>query len=133
MQRLRVAVGVVIDGEGQVLVARRAQHRHQGGRWEFPGGKVESGETARAALARELHEEIGIRVLAAQPMLDVCFDYPDRGVSLEVFRVTRHSGAARGLEGQPLRWVPVSDLGNYAFPDANRPILDALLAEARGT
>lgn len=126
MQRLRVAVGVVVDGQGRILIARRAAHRHQGGLWEFPGGKVEPDESVLDALTRELHEEVGIRVLAAKAMLNVRFDYPDRSVTLEVFRVDEYRGEARGRESQPLRWVPPSELGDYAFPEANRPILDAL-------
>ena len=126
MQRLRVAVAVVVDDDGRVLIARRARHRHQGGLWEFPGGKVEADETAPEALARELREEIGIAVLRASAMLDVSFDYPDRQVMLEVYRVDRFSGEVAGREGQPVRWVLPSALADYAFPEANRPILEAL-------
>ncbi|MEQ8516247.1 MAG: 8-oxo-dGTP diphosphatase MutT, partial [Chromatocurvus sp.] len=117
MQHLRVAVGVVVSREGRILIARRSAHRHQGGLWEFPGGKVEAGETARQALAREMHEEVGIRVLAATAMLELRFDYPDRSVTLEVFRVDDYSGEASGREGQPMRWVLQSELGDYAFPE----------------
>lgn len=127
MQRLRVAVGVVVDGEARVLIARRAQHRHQGGLWEFPGGKVEAGETALQALARELKEEVGLDVLAADAWLELPFDYPDRSVTLEVFRVHRYRGVAEGREGQPLRWVSVSSLREYEFPEANVAIIEALV------
>lgn len=127
MQRLRVAVGVVLDDDGRVLIARRAAHRHQGGRWEFPGGKVEVGETARDALLRELREEVGIAVLEADTWLELSFDYPDRQVALEVFRVHHFSGEAEGLEGQPVRWVAVSSLGEYEFPEANGVIVEALV------
>lgn len=130
MQSLRVAVGVVFGRGGRILIARRAQDRHQGGLWEFPGGKVEAGETAREALVRELHEELGIGVVAASVMLDVRFDYPDRRVVLEVFRVDSYSGDARANEGQPLRWVLPSELGEYRFPEANGPVIEALLAGA---
>ena len=126
MQHLRVAVGVVVSREGRILIARRSAHRHQGGLWEFPGGKVEGGETARDALARELQEEVGIRVLDASALLKVSFDYPDRSVRLEVFKVTGYSGEPHGREGQPLRWVLPSELADYAFPEANQPIIEAL-------
>ncbi len=126
MQRLRVAVGVVLDGDDRVLIARRAAHRHQGGLWEFPGGKVEAGETAREALVRELREEVGITVHAADAWLEVSFDYPDRQVTLEVFRVHRFAGEAEGLEGQRVQWVAVSALGEYDFPEANGPIVEAM-------
>lgn len=127
MQSLHVAVGVVVNPEGHILIARRAGHRHQGGLWEFPGGKVEAGESAREALARELEEEVGIVVLAADPLLDVQHEYPDRSVTLEVFRVHRFRGEAQAREGQPLRWVAASALDDYAFPLANRAIVEALL------
>jgi len=130
MQPLRVAVGVVFGREGRLMIARRAQDRHQGGLWEFPGGKVEAGETARDALSRELREELGIGVISASAMLEVSFDYPDRRVVLEVFRVDSYSGEARANEGQPLRWVLPSELGEYSFPEANRPIIAALLSNS---
>lgn len=126
MPPLRVAVGVILSRDGRILIARRAAHRHQGGLWEFPGGKVEAGETAREALARELREETGILVLDASALLAVSFDYPDRSVCLEVFQVTQYTGEPRGQEGQPLRWVLRSELADYTFPDANQPILEAL-------
>ncbi|TCO76187.1 8-oxo-dGTP diphosphatase MutT [Chromatocurvus halotolerans] len=132
MQRLRVAVGVVLDGDGRVLIARRADHRHQGGLWEFPGGKVEAGETARDALVRELREEVGIDALATDALLEVQFDYPDRCVTLEVFRVHHFSGEAEGREGQPVRWVAVSSLGEYEFPEANGVIVEVLIADSLG-
>src|SRR6056297_3724271 len=126
MQPLRVAVGVVLSRDGRILIARRAAHRHQGGLWEFPGGKVEAGETAREALVRELREEVGITVHAADAWLEVSFDYPDRQVTLEVFRVHRFAGEAEGLEGQRVQWVAVSALGEYDFPEANGPIVEAM-------
>lgn len=132
MGALRVAVGVVSDPDGRVLIAQRAAHRHQGGLWEFPGGKIEAGETAFAALVRELHEEVGIRVIAADYWLSVPFEYPDLSVTLDVYRVLRFRGDAAGREGQPLVWVSPPELGSYAFPAANRPILAALLATTSG-
>jgi 8-oxo-dGTP diphosphatase len=130
MARLRVAVGVVLDDEGRVLVAQRAQSRHQGGLWEFPGGKIEAGETAVAALARELHEEVGIGVLASEALIEIAHDYADRQVCLEVYRVTRFRGDAHGREGQPLRWVALDVLAELEFPEANRAIIDALLDQS---
>jgi len=125
--RLHVAVGVVIDGEGRVLVALRPADKHQGGRWEFPGGKVEAGETLQEALARELREELGVLVEATEALMVLKHDYGDKQVRLDVHRVTRWSGQPRGLEGQPLAWQQPEQLRDWAFPAANRPILERLL------
>jgi 8-oxo-dGTP diphosphatase len=133
MARLRVAVGVVLDDDGRVLIAQRAQSRHQGGLWEFPGGKIEAGESANAALARELHEEIGIEVLASEALIEVAHDYPDRQVRLEVYRVTRFRGTAHGREGQPLRWAAIEGLADLEFPEANRAIIAALLDQSESS
>lgn len=127
---LRVAVGVVCDEQNRILIARRAAHRHQGGLWEFPGGKIEDGETLVQALSRELHEELGIDVLpdACQPLMVVEHDYGDKAVRLEVCWVRAFTGVATGKEGQPLRWVAAVELDDYAFPAANVAIVKAIQA-----
>ena len=121
-----VAVGVIADEAGRVLVARRAGDRHQGGLWEFPGGKLEAGESVEVALARELQEELGIRVRQSEPLIRIHHDYGDRRVLLEVRKVTAFEGEARGREGQPLRWLAPADMQAADFPAANRPIITAL-------
>lgn len=120
-----VAAGVVVDSAGRILIARRAAHRHQGGLWEFPGGKVEAGETVVEALTRELHEEVGIDVVRARPLIRFPYHYPDKSVLLDVWRVNDFSGAAHGREGQPVQWVEPEALREFAFPAANRPIVTA--------
>lgn len=122
---LQVAVGVVINAAGQVLIAQRKQDAHQGGLWEFPGGKLEPGESAEAALRRELHEELTIEVQTATPLITVRYSYPELSVQLIVFKVTAFSGEACSGEGQPIRWVELGQLGHYRFPDANQPIIKA--------
>lgn len=122
---LEVAAGVVLDGEGRVLIAKRPAHLHQGDLWEFPGGKLEPGETAEQALRRELREEIDIEVLECSPLIGIRHDYPDRRVRLSVWRVERFSGDPRGLQGQPVRRVAPDELPGYEFPAANRPIVAA--------
>jgi 8-oxo-dGTP diphosphatase len=129
---LRVAVGVVTNGAGEVLVARRHDHLHQGGLWEFPGGKIGAGESAEAALARELHEELDILVDRAEPLLTVDHDYPDRSVRLEVWHVRAFRGIPHGREGQPLRWLRARELSPADFPAANLPIITAVQRLLRG-
>lgn len=121
-----VAVGILEDAEGRILVARRPDHKHQGGKWEFPGGKIDAGEKMPAALARELHEELGINLQAACPMLRVRHRYPDQTVLLDVWRVTQYTGKPHGREGQPLRWVDMAELAQLDLPSADVPILRAL-------
>jgi 8-oxo-dGTP diphosphatase len=122
---LHVAVGVVRGAAGAVLIARRHDHLHQGGLWEFPGGKVEAGESTLEALGRELYEELGIRVLHGEPLLQVRHAYADRCVLLDTFEVLEFSGTPQGREGQPIAWVAVNDLSSFEFPAANRPIVTA--------
>lgn len=123
MKRVHVAAAVIRGADGQVLIARRPDDKHQGGLWEFPGGKVEEGEAVEAALARELEEELGIRVKAARPLIQVRHDYPDKQVLLDVWQVDAFEGEPHGAEGQPLAWVAPRQLPNYEFPAANLPII----------
>ena len=122
-QQVCVAVGVLIDNAGRILIAKRAATAHQGGLWEFPGGKVESGETTPMALTRELAEELGIIVHDSTQLMRVSHDYGDKQVLLDVYQVTQWAGEPHGLEGQPLAWVMPAKLGNYAFPAANDSIV----------
>lgn len=126
VKHIHVAVGVILGNDGRILLARRPVHLHMGGRWEFPGGKVESGESIQQAMTRELREELDIDVLAMEKLIEVRHDYGDKQVFLDTWCVTEFSGEARGVEGQELAWVLASDLANYHFPDANQPIVDAV-------
>jgi 8-oxo-dGTP diphosphatase len=126
MSLVQVAVGVILDSDQNVLITRRAQNAHQGGLWEFPGGKVEAGETLSLALARELREELGIAIGCTSALLEVRHDYGDKTVLLDVHVVWEFSGVAQGLENQPLAWVAPADLSGYAFPEANLPIVVAI-------
>jgi 8-oxo-dGTP diphosphatase len=123
---LHVAVGVIRGGDGSILITERAKHAHQGGLWEFPGGKVEAGESVTDALRRELLEEIGIGVEAATPLIKIRHDYGDRHVLLDVWHVTAFSGEARPREGQAMRWVRPDRLIDFNFPAANLPIIKAV-------
>ena len=125
-QLIHVAAGVILNAQSEVLIALRPRNKHQGGLWEFPGGKVETGETVEQALARELLEEINLTVLESSQLLVVDHDYGDKQVKLEVWLVTQHSGEPSGREGQDITWVHINKLQHYAFPDANTPIVKAL-------
>ena len=125
MKRIHVAAAVIRDAAGKILIARRADTQHQGGLWEFPGGKVEADESVETALARELHEELGIVVGVARPLIKVRHDYPDKQVLLDVWEVSTFTGEPHGAEGQPLAWVTARDLTSYEFPAANQPIVAA--------
>lgn len=122
---LQVAVGVIKNTQGQVLTSQRASHVHQGGLWEFPGGKVEAGESVRDALKRELQEELGITVIDANPLIQIRHHYADLSVLLDVWTVGSFSGVAHGRENQIIQWVNYLDLNYYAFPAANEAIIRA--------
>ena len=123
---IQVAVGVLRRSDGTVFVAQRRPGRHLGGQWEFPGGKLEAGESARAALARELREEIGIEVLDARPLIRFPCRYPDRRVRLEVFEVSRWGGRPHGREGQAIDWVAPGDLRRRDLVAGAVPIVTAI-------
>ena len=126
MSYLHVAVAVIVNAETQVLVAQRPDHVHQGGLWEFPGGKVEQDENVVDALKREVREELGIEISALTPLLQVAYDYPDKSVLLDVWRVADYQGQPRGMEGQPVAWQHIHELSLHNFPPANKSIIHSL-------
>lgn len=123
---VHVAVGVVVGNDGKILIAKRPQAAHQGGLWEFPGGKVDAGENIHQALNRELKEELAIDVIASEPLIQIRHHYPDKSVLLDVYKVTCFDGQPRGAEGQPICWVHPKALTDFEFPAANRPIIQAI-------
>lgn len=125
MSKVDVAVGVIIK-QNECLISKRAASAHQGGLWEFPGGKREPDETTEQALSRELSEELGITVIQCTPLITVSHDYGDKVVELDVWTVSRFDGEPHGREGQPLRWVAIHKLKDYSFPEANMPILECV-------
>ena len=125
-RRIHVMAAAIADGDGRILVTRRPDHVHQGGLWEFPGGKLEHGEGPEQGLARELNEELGIQVRSSRPLIRIPHDYGDRHILLDVRRVTAYEGIPRGLEGQPLAWLHPEDMDPESFPAADRPIITAL-------
>ncbi len=126
-KQVRVVAAVIEDEKNSILIAHRPEHLHQGGKWEFPGGKIESHETAYDALVREIHEELGIQITDAAPLIQVPYQYPDKHVLLDVWRVQRFQGVPEGREGQSVRWITPDEFSDYDFPAANRAIIAALL------
>lgn len=126
-KRVHVVAAVIRGRDQRVLIAKRPDHVHMGGLWEFPGGKVEQGEAPLEALKRELKEEVGLAVVSAQPLIQITHDYPDKQVYLDVWEVSEFTGVARGVEGQQIEWVHAADLAAYEFPAANQPIVTSTL------
>ena len=122
-----VVAGVIIDARGRVLLARRTEGSELAGLWEFPGGKVEPGETPEAALARELDEELGIEVDVGAPVMVVPQLTPRRRLRLDVRRIKAWRGTPKGYEGQALAWVQPGKLVRYDMPAPDLPVVAALL------
>lgn len=124
---VHVAVGVIENTDGDIFISKRHKDLHQGDKWEFPGGKVEDGETVYDALIRELKEECNIAVQSASPLTVIHHNYGDKSVVLDVWRVISFTGDVAQREGQEWRWVPVYALQAYQFPEANQAIIDLLM------
>lgn len=129
---LEVVAGALFDAEGRVLIAQRPDGKALAGRWEFPGGKIDQGEDARAGLARELREELGVEVHDAERLIRYSHAYPDRVVRLDLWLVTSWSGDPRGLDGQALKWVSPAHLEFEDILEADQPMIDALLQRDAG-
>ena len=125
---MHVMAGVLLDGTGRVLLAQRPAGKHLAGFWEFPGGKLEAGETPLAALARELLEELGIHVRSAEALIRLPWRYGDRELLLDAWRVSSWRGEPRSLEAQPLQWMLPARVDSMILAPADRVIL----AELRG-
>jgi A/G-specific adenine glycosylase len=121
-----VAVGLVFDDDGRILIQRRPEDGLLGGLWEFPGGKAEEGESMDEACARELREEVGIEVEVEAPFYTLSHAYSHFKITLYAFRCRLISGAPTAEEGQPIKWVEVAELDDYAFPRANRKLIEEL-------
>lgn len=125
-KHIDVVAGIVTSDSGAILLQQRPPGKPMAGRWEFPGGKIEPGETAPQALTRELHEELGIRVHATHPLIRLRHDYPELTVDLTVSHVTDYSGQPYAREGQVLDWTPICALRQRNFLDADWPVIAAL-------
>jgi len=128
---IHVAVAVIKNQSNDLLISLRSPDVHQGGLWEFPGGKVEAGESALDALKREISEELDIEILHAQPFKTIRHVYSDKTVVLDVWLVDKFSGEPRGAEGQAIKWQSVDKLNQNDFPAANRAIINSLVLPER--
>lgn len=128
MKKVEVVAAAIFSECGEKLfIARRKKNAHQGGLWEFPGGKKEANETPEQALYRELEEELGIQTQQHSPLIKLSHDYGDKLVELDVYRVTSFDGEPHGAEGQETQWIYLKDINDYDFPEANKAIIEALL------
>lgn len=128
MRRYEVAAGILWNG-AEVLITRRHDRDHQGGRWEFPGGKRHQGESIEECLRREIREELGIEVEVGPLWRSLTHVYPDRTVSL-YFHICRHTGGApRALEVAAWRWVPPATLADLEFVEGDGPVLPDLIRD----
>jgi 8-oxo-dGTP diphosphatase len=123
---VRVVAAVIYDDRRRVLVTQRMAGKTLAGFWEFPGGKVESGESDAVALRRELREELGVQVSAAHAAIELEHEYAERHVQLSVWVVERFEGVPAGLEGQPLKWTLPAQLRSIPLLPADLPIVDWL-------
>ncbi|WP_300175377.1 8-oxo-dGTP diphosphatase MutT [uncultured Aliivibrio sp.] len=129
MKRLHIVAAIILNAEKtKVFITKRPDKVHKGGFWEFPGGKVEVGESAEQALIRELNEEIGIESTELAIFESLNHDYPDKSLYFDFFTVTQFDCEPYGKEGQQGLWVPISELINYDFPEANVPVLEKVIA-----
>ena len=128
MKTVLVVAVALIDAEGRVLLAQRPEGKSLAGLWEFPGGKVEQGESPEAALIRELHEELGIDTWASclAPLTFASHAYENFHLLMPLFACRRWQGTPQPREGQTLKWVYAKDLREYPMPPADIPLIPIL-------
>ena len=123
---IHVVAAAISDQQGRILIAKRPDHLHKGGLWEFPGGKLEPGESIQHGLVRELDEELGIQPIESEPLICITHHYPECSIKLDIYRVTQFNGLPHGCEGQPIRWLLPEEMQMELFPEADRPVINAL-------
>ena len=126
VRRISVVAGIIRKDDNTVLIANRRGEKTLTDCWEFPGGKLETGESSKYALQRELHEELGIHVLSAEYICHIQHDYPELNVGIDFFLVTDWQGSPTGCEGQQIKWVESSTLDQQSLLPANAPVIEML-------
>lgn len=121
-KQIEVAAGIIYI-DGKFLLSKRKAEQHQGGKWEFPGGKLDLDETPEHALCRELKEELNIDVVTQSHFMSLDFEYPEKRVSLHFQLVTEFTGKEQGVEGQQIDWFSKNELEDLTFPDASLAVL----------
>ncbi|GAM54208.1 mutator mutT protein [Vibrio ishigakensis] len=130
MKRIHIVAGIILNSnKREIFITKRPDNAHKGGFWEFPGGKVENDELATDAMERELNEEIGISHLQQTLFQSFDFDYSDKSLSFDFFLIEGFKGEPYGKEGQLGRWVSIDKLNEYAFPEANQPVVEAVMRQ----
>lgn len=130
MKRIHIVAGIIFNQDkSQIFITKRPDNLHKGGFWEFPGGKVEEGESVEQAMTRELEEEIGIEVTEQHLFEHLEYDYPEKSLKFDFIVISNFNNEPYGKEGQDGHWVDIPKLANYQFPEANVPILERVIKE----
>jgi len=129
---VEVSAALIRDADGRYLITQRRQGSHLAGCWEFPGGKVEAGETPAACLRRELTEELSAAFAVGDLVQTIRWDYPDRTIILHFFACRLESGEIAPRERQAMKWVEPSRLVDHEFPPADRELIERLRREGVG-
>lgn len=127
----QIGAAVIWNQTGQMLIDRRKIGGTMGGLWEFPGGKIEPGETVEACIVREIQEELAIEIAVGEHLISIEHTYPTFHLTLTVHHCQHISGVPQPIESEEIRWVNISNLSNYQFPAANIEIINALQAVSR--
>ena len=126
MKKLNIAVGIIRNPYNEIFITQRAADAHMANKLEFPGGKIEAGETPEQALSRELQEEVGITPVGATLFEKLEYQFPDRHITLWFWLVESWEGEPWGKEGQPGKWIAAGMLQAEDFPPANAPVIAKL-------
>lgn len=126
MKVVDISIAIVKDSHNTFLISLRPDDSHQGGKWEFPGGKVEENELPEQAMLRELFEEVGITATHYHLFEKCFFDYGDKQLNLYFYLIEQFTGQAMSKEGQPVKWVSKEQLSDYDFPEANNKVINKL-------
>lgn len=130
MKRIHIVAGIIFNQDkSKIFITKRPDNLHKGGFWEFPGGKVEAGESIEQAMFRELDEEIGIEVTQQSPFQHLEYDYPEKSLKFDFMLITAFHHQPYGREGQQGEWVAIAELNRYTFPEANVPVLERVMKE----